>query len=403
MSLELLLATFVWLSLAAAAYVYLVFPALAALVPPRRRPVASASGSSDGPPITVIVPAHNEERNIAARISNLLGADYPRELLDIIVVSDASTDRTDQIAASFAADGVRLLVQPTRRGKTAGLNAAVLMARADIIVFTDANASYPPGTLRALYDELRDPRVGLVTGYTRYRTTEAGRVAEVTNVYTAIERVIKRAESRWGCCVGADGAVFAMRGSLYRPLRDDDINDFVLPLAVIEQGYDCVFAPEVFCAESAAKEMDGEFRRQSRITNRTLRALWRHLRLLDPRRFPRFAFFLLSHKVVRFLVPPLLLVSSACLPFLMRRGPMYPAIAVAGLVAVLLAALGATTVGARRLGRPARVLSALFTVNLAILNGWQRFLRGQRDVTWQHDRSTAPAVGAAAVPPPSRP
>ncbi|OLE17272.1 MAG: hypothetical protein AUI36_36530 [Cyanobacteria bacterium 13_1_40CM_2_61_4] len=149
--------------------------------------------------MTIIVPAYNEEQSVASKIRNVLVAEYPRALVEVLVVSDASTDRTNDIARSFEKDGVRLIVQERRRGKTAGLNRAVELARGSIVVFTDANATYAPEALGTLAGYFSDPSIGLVTGYTEYATTNNGAVAEATNAYTSLERVIKRAESRWGC------------------------------------------------------------------------------------------------------------------------------------------------------------------------------------------------------------
>jgi cellulose synthase/poly-beta-1,6-N-acetylglucosamine synthase-like glycosyltransferase len=309
-----------------------------------------------------------------------------------VVVSDASSDRTNDIARSFEPDGVRLIVQETRRGKTAGLNRAMGAVRGDIVVFTDANASFPAEAIRSLVAYFENPDVGLVTGYTRYTRMPGGETADGTNAYTSLERTIKRAESRWGCCVGADGAIFAMRRSLYRPLRDDDINDFVLPLATIDQGYKCLLAEDVYCLENPGQTLTSEFRRQSRITNRLLRAIQRHAHLLNPRRFPAFSFFLFSHKVVRLIVPPLLAASATAVVFLAPRGGVYPWLAAAAAVPALSLALSriAPTLmssSSGGFGRLVRGMNLLITANVAALHGWWRFVSGHSEAVWQHDRT----------------
>jgi cellulose synthase/poly-beta-1,6-N-acetylglucosamine synthase-like glycosyltransferase len=372
-------------------YAYVVFPAIAALLTrtsATRVPVRGARRSETLPQVTVIIPAYNEERSLDAKIRNVLATDYPVERLEIFVVSDASTDRTDAIARSFADRGVRLLVQEHRSGKTAGLNRVMPLSRGEIVVFTDANAMYSPSTIPTLMTYFEQSRVGLVTGYTRYVDPDGNELADTTNAYTSLEQIIKRAESRWGCCVGADGAIFAMRRSLFRPLRNDDINDLVLPLGVIEQGFACVLAADAYCTEQPGSSLDSEYRRQSRITNRTLRALWRHRGLLSPIRDGRFAFFLFSHKVVRFLVPIFLVSAFIALALLARVHPVY-------LAAAALVSLGvAAALGVSRLRVPwtvpARLLSTMgvfLTINAAVLEGWWTFLRGRREVVWQHDRS----------------
>ena len=384
---SVVLALVFWAGLAGALYAYAGFPLIVRLLAARRKAAPDGGAAGAAPvPVTVIIPAYNEERHLDARIRNVLAADYPRALLDVIVVSDASTDGTNRIARAFEAEGVRLIVQERRRGKTAGLNRAMETARGDVVVFTDANASYPAGAIRTLAERLSDPKIGLVTGYTRYASDGSGEVAEVTNLYTRLERLIKVAESRWGCCVGADGAIFAMRRSLYRPLRDDDINDFVLPLHVIERGYHCVFAEEAFCSEAPGAGLDSEFRRQSRITNRTLRALWRNRRLLNPLRFPAFSFFLFSHKVMRFLVPLFLVSAAAALLVLARTDSVYLVLASAAAGALALGAISTLVPGAP-VPRPVGVLVPFLAMNLAVLNGWSKFLLGAGDATWQHHRA----------------
>jgi cellulose synthase/poly-beta-1,6-N-acetylglucosamine synthase-like glycosyltransferase len=380
-----------WIGCCGVLYVYIGFPAVAALLASRRRTQVSTKPNGAPVAVTVIISAYNEERSIEAKIRNVLAADYPRALLDVLVVSDASTDRTNDIARSFAEEGVRLIVQEKRRGKTAGLNRAMELARGDVVVFTDANATYPLDTIGTLVRYFQHPTIGLVTGYTRYVATSSCAVAEATNVYTSLERVIKTAESRWGCCVGADGAIFAMRRSLYRRLLDDDINDFVLPLGVIDQGYRCVFAEDAFCSERPGKSLESEFRRQSRITNRTLRALWRNAHLLNPVRFGLFSFFLFSHKLVRFLVPVLLTFSGVALVLLARTGAIALIAGISALAAVALAASSdsrpAVAFPWAPAGRLLYLVNIFLTINIAVLQGWWNFLRGRSDVVWQHDRS----------------
>jgi cellulose synthase/poly-beta-1,6-N-acetylglucosamine synthase-like glycosyltransferase len=381
-----------WLGPALVLYAYVGFPLLlSCLVRGRRYSAGGRSVTEPETTITVIIPAYNEERSIEARIVNVLGSSYPQRLLDVIVVSDASTDRTNEIASHFASTGVRLLVQPERRGKTNGLNLAMKVARGGIAVFTDANALFPPQAISTLVGYFDDPHVGLVSGYTRYVVTEAGDVSDATGAYTRLERTIKRAESRWGSCVGADGAIFAMRRTLYRPLRDDDINDFVLPLSVIEQGFPCLLAEDVFCSEHPGTNLESEFRRQSRITNRSLRAIWRRRHLLNPLRHPAFSFFLFSHKVSRFVAPVLLCVSVAALLWLLPRGGLYTPLAAVTVAAALVVAVAriwpAPALFPRVVGRALQFVNVFVTMNVAILHGWWKFLTGHAEISWQHDRA----------------
>jgi cellulose synthase/poly-beta-1,6-N-acetylglucosamine synthase-like glycosyltransferase len=370
-------------------YAYALFPVFAALLSRMARKPADAPAALATPVVTVVIPAYNEERNIAQRITNILASDYPRDLLEVIVVSDASSDSTNEIVRGFA--GVRLIEQRTRQGKSAGLNRAMDVATGEVVVFTDANAVYQTDTIRLLLRHFHSARVGLVSGYTRYVRGQGGEVASASNLHTGLERAIKRAESAFGCCMGADGAVFAMRRSLYRPLRNDDINDFTLPLTVLEQGFQCLLDEEAICIENAAVSLESEFQRQSRITNRTLRALWRRVGLMNPIRRPRFAFFLFSHKVVRFLVPVFLVISAVS--FLLLVPPQLVALLGAGTAAAVLLTRVFGPGGSDRKSRewplPIRIVNVFVVVNCAVLHGWGKFLSGRHDVVWQHDRSNA--------------
>jgi len=389
MTLEGSLLTVVVLGIATALYAYLGFPMIAALlgaVCPRARALVDRRRSRR--PVTVIISAFNEEATIAQKIRNVLESDYPREHLDVLVVSDASTDRTNDIVRSLESESVRLLAQPERHGKSIGLNHAIADARGDLVVFTDANATFAPETIPKLVRHFVDPAVGLATGYTRYVTRGSRDVARVTNVYTSLERMIKTAESRWGCCVGADGAVFAIRRRLFRPLRDDDINDFVIPLDVIAQGAECVFAVDASCSEPTGNSVTSEFRRQARITNRTLRALWRHVSLLNVFRYGLFSFFLFSHKIVRFLVPVLLTASLIALAVLAALAAPW-VVVIAGLAGGIAWAAWKRTpalASSSIIGRPMKMFSIAITMHAAALQGWWHFLTGHRDVVWQHDR-----------------
>lgn len=386
MSVTLVLAVIFWAGVAGVLYAYVVFPLLMLLAARCGRQDSALKG--DTMTATIIVPAYNEEASLEAKIRNVLAADYPEGQLEVLVVSDASTDRTNEIARSFEGHGVRLIVQETRRGKTAGLNRAISIARGEVVIFTDANAAYEPETIRILVAYFNDPGVGLVSGYTKYAVSATGEVAEATNAYTSLERAIKRGESVWGGCVGADGAIFAMRKSLWRPLRDDDINDLALPLSVVGQGYRCLLAEDAFCTEHPGKNLESEFRRQSRITNRSLRAIWRHAHLLNPVRFPTFSFFLFSHKVVRFMVPWLMPASLVALVPLATGSVVYAGFAVlSAMAAVIVLATTTSADGSWLRRRPlVRLLNVFVMMNLAMLHGWGKFLSGHSETTWQHDR-----------------
>ena len=380
-----------WFSLLAVVYAYIGYPSILWCLTWRKSSTTPSLRTDAFPVMSVVIPAYNEERVIGEKIRNILDSHYPKEALDVVVLSDCSTDGTDRIIRGFADRGVRLIRQEKRRGKTAGLNRVMGSVSGEIIVFTDANAMFPAGALKRMADRFSDPGIGMVTGSTRYQVSENGETTEVTNAHTRLERFIKRAETLQGSCVGADGAVFAMRRSLYGILREDDINDFVLSMKVVDAGYRCVFDDEIFCSEESGKDLGNEFRRQSRITSRTLLALWRYRHLLNPFRYGLFSWHLASHKVVRYLVPFFLLSMTASLVPLAIERWSFRVVLTGWAVLLVLPMLrdrfpfGILEQGAA--GTILRLCHAFLAINLAMLHGWGKILTGRVDVMWQPGRA----------------
>lgn len=374
-----------WLCLLGVAYAYVGYVALLWVL----TKLAGRKGS--GPPsemqenlpaVTMIVSAYNEEKVIGDKIHNALALDYPAGLLEIVVVSDGSTDGTARIVSEYADRGVVLRHYEGRVGKTACLNWAVPLAKDEIIVFSDANSSYSTGALKALMRGFEDPTVGFVTGWTRYGSGDDTSAADSLGLYSRLELITKSLESRLGSCVGADGAIFAIRKELYSPLKDYDINDFVIPLVINEKGYRGVLAREAICLEKDAGGSKGEFHRQVRITNRTIRAIFNHRRLLNPFRFGFFSFQLFSHKLCKFLVPFLLVGLLVSNLLLMPEGGFYLAAALAQVAFYGLAGLGDWSAGRGLASRLAKAGSAFLTVNLAILLAWFKYAQGKTYTTW---------------------
>jgi cellulose synthase/poly-beta-1,6-N-acetylglucosamine synthase-like glycosyltransferase len=367
-------------------YPYAIYPLLVGLWARvgARRWVRNA----EAPNASLIISAYNEEEVIGRKIENALALDYPPERLQIIVASDGSTDGTAKVVRAFEGPRLRLLETGTRRGKTACLNDAVVHATGDIIAFTDANAMLPRETLRQIARHFADPEIGLVTGWTRYTRHDSDDGGGSTGLYARLERATKTSEAAISSCVGADGAIFGMRRKLFRPLRADDINDFVIPLDVIDQRHRVIVDSEVYCIEDAAEGGEREFRRQTRITNRTLLAIFRRPRFLDPIRFGSFAFFLLSHKLLRFLVPFFFigsLLSAMTLAYPLE-GPAARIAAVWAIGQLVFILLGLTGLAWQHAARVIHVSAYLLLTLTAQLVGWSRWARGAVDVTWKPER-----------------
>ncbi len=300
--------TLFWGSVLLIFYVYLGYPLLLLVMHKlfRSEPVRKQDIEPD---VTLIISAYNEEDVIARKLENSLALDYPAEKLEILVISDCSDDRTDEIVASFADRGVKLLRMPERGGKTVGLNAAVPQAKGEIIIFSDANAMYDRNVVRAIVRNFADERVGAVTCESRYEIEEGDTSTESENLYWRYELALKRLESELGSLVGGDGAIYAIRKALYRRMKPSDLSDFVNPLQIVSQGFRNVYEPEAFSFEKGGESFEKEFKRKVRIVNRAWRGMMSMRHVLNPFRYGFFAIQAISHKLLRWLVPAFMVVA----------------------------------------------------------------------------------------------
>lgn len=373
-----------WLLLVIGLYPYVLYPVLASLLgraldrPVRKDPAFL-------PRITVITAAYNEARHIEATVRNKLAQDYPADLIDVLVVSDGSEDGTDQIVSRLSVqdDRVRLIRQEPRQGKTSGLNLAVPQARGDILVFSDANSLYRPDTLRALAANFADPGVGYVTGRMLYINPDGSLVGDGCSAYMRYENVLRAAETRLGSIVGVDGGVDAVRKSLYRPMRADQLPDFVLPLGVAEQGYRVVYEPAAVLTEETLTSETSEFRMRVRVALRAFWALWDKRGLLNPFTRPLFSWQLWSHKVLRYLSFLPLLLALVLNWMLLSRGWIYELAAVGQVLFLIFVVAAVAGPGPLRRSALSRYSYYFFLLNWASAVAFVRFLRGQKQVLWQ--------------------
>jgi cellulose synthase/poly-beta-1,6-N-acetylglucosamine synthase-like glycosyltransferase len=358
---------------------YLIYPALLAVLAGIYR--RSWITQESTPHISVIISAYNEEAVIEQKVKNTLDLDYPEDRLQVIVSSDGSTDQTNAIVSAIRDPRVTLFSFQERVGKTACLNRVVPEAKGELVLFTDANSMFPKNLLRTLTRNFADPGIGLVTGWTKYH--QPGGREETTSLYSKFEKWSKVLESRVSSCVGADGAVFAIRKALYKPLKDYDINDFIIPLDVIGQGLRVVLDPEVFCLEEASEGVGKEYSRQVRITTRTLGAIGRNTGFLDPFKYGAFAFMLFSHKVMRFLVPFFIMGAFFSNLMALNQGAIFK---LCFSVQVLILAWSILSLAFRFEGKISRILTFFLTTFGAQAAGWFRMLVGVKDTTWKPQR-----------------
>ena len=327
-----------WISVAVVFYTYVGYPLLTISVGGvRRREVAEGP---DQPTISIIIAARNEARSIRATLENKLALDYAPGRIQIIVVSDASDDGTDAIAKEFADEGVLVLRQEPRRGKTAALNLAAQYATGEVLVFADANSIYAPDALAKLVRSFSDPEVGYVTGRMAYRAESGCGVGLGCRAYMAYEDLLRRSETRLGSIVGVNGGIDAVRRSLYIRMADDQLPDFVLPLSVVKNGYRVVYEPDAILEEETLTTSRAEYRMRVRVALRAWWTLSDMRELFDARRFGVYSFQLLSHKVLRYLAFAALPVVYLAAFGLSSSGLVYQSAFAASSLLMLCAAVG---------------------------------------------------------------
>ncbi len=362
-------------------YIYAGYPALVALLarvrprPVRRAPIR--------PAVTVIIPAFNEAAVIEAKIRNTWALDYPPDQLEVVIVSDGSTDETEAIVRRHVGPRLRLLTQRPRAGKALALNRAAHVAANEILVFTDANIELRSDALARLVKSFADPEVGGVAGNKLYRPadTDDG-TGRGEGSYWRFDSWQKLCESRAGNIFAADGALYAVRRDLYVPIQDPaQADDMAISVQIVLQGRRLVFEPEAVAYEDAPGDRFQEFGRKVRITNHSMRALLNLRGKLWTSGF--YSVQLLSHKLLRHLSPVLLLTVLASSGILALSHPLFQ-LALAGQLGLyglggfgLLLGRG-TSHGSRLLVLPGYFL----LVNAAALRGLAAVIRGRRLQVW---------------------
>jgi cellulose synthase/poly-beta-1,6-N-acetylglucosamine synthase-like glycosyltransferase len=375
-----MLAILFWALLLLAVYPFALYPGIAFLLSRLHgRPVRKEDQT---PRVTILIAAHNEASCIRETLANKLALDYPRDRLEIIVVSDASTDGTDELVRSFQGDGVRLVRQAERKGKTSALNLAVREAAGEILVFSDANSLYDPGALRALVRNFADPTVGYVTGKMIYVHPEGNATGDGCSAYMRYENRLREWETRFGSIVGVDGGVDAIRSSLYVALPADALPDFALPLEVVRQGRRIVYEPMALLRERSVTDPRGEYRMRVRVALRALWAIRDRTDLLNPLRHGLFAWQLLSHKVLRYVAFLPLLCLLVVNAVLARHSTFYAALFAAQAACYLGALLGFLLSGRGPVPRWLSLPYYFVLIQAASCHALVKLLAGRKIVVW---------------------
>jgi len=396
MNLKLAAEIILWISVGAILYTYGGYPLLLAIVSRfRSRAVHRAAFE---PSVSIIITAYNEERDLAAKLENTLALDYPRELSEVIVASDCSTDATDAIAASFADADVKLVRQSRRLGKTSAQNLAVEHAHGEIILFSDATSLYQPDVLRVLLPNFADETVGCVGGRLIYVDPSSSRVGRGASSYWSYETFLKRHESHICSLIGVSGCLYAVRRPAYVPLDAEACSDFIIATRMVEQDLRAVYEPNAICTEETNSQAGKELKMRVRVIAQTLSDLWRHRGMMNPRRSGFYAVELFSHKVMRYFVPVFLIALFVASGVLAPSSIFYLAIFAAQLAGYSTAALAALLERAGVQNRLLALPQYFVLSNLASLIAFYQFIRGERYAHWEPQREDgSPTVASREV------
>jgi len=378
-----------WASAAVVVYTYAGYPVILALLakwapgPPIQRGPARLRAS-------IVVVAHDEALHIERKILDCLEQRYPPELLEVLVASDGSRDRTEEIVEGYATKGVRLFRLTGPRGKPAALNHVVPLAKGDVIVLTDARQRLDPEAVSALVENFADPSVGAVSGELHIQGSSDSVTGGGVGAYWRLEKWMRRLEARLDSTVGATGALYAIRRELFRALPEEIIlDDVAIPMAVARTGHRVVFESRARAFDTAAT-VSGEFRRKVRTLAGNLQLVWVEPWLLNPWK-NRLWWPLVSHKLARLAVPwalGLLLAATFVLgvwvapPRTLYLGAFVGQVCFycAGLVGWLLERRGTRW-------RLPSFAAAFCLLNAAALVALLQFLLGRSRVTWKNGGS----------------
>jgi cellulose synthase/poly-beta-1,6-N-acetylglucosamine synthase-like glycosyltransferase len=365
-----------WTSLAVIMYIYLGYPFIITFLAKYFKKAVNKGHIT--PSVTLLIAAYNEDKIIAQKLDNCLSIDYPKDKLEIIVVSDGSDDRTNEIVEGYKDKGIRLHPLFPRRGKTSALNKTLPIAKGEIIVFSDANVMYKPDSLKCFVRNFSDDSVGVVTGDVKMLNEDIS-FGKLESLYYDYERFIQSRESDFFSCIGVDGAMYAVRRDLFSAPSDGIIlDDFVISMNIARKGYRIIYEPESVSAERSSPNLRQDFVRKVRIAAGGFQALKQREGL--PRLIQgKLLFCYLSHKLLRWL-SPFFLIGLFTSNFILLGSPLYH---VTGLMQLLFYFLAFMGLCFRTKTNVFYIPFYFCVVNAAQLLGFFKALTNRQTVIWE--------------------
>ncbi|HEY0930687.1 MAG TPA: glycosyltransferase [Gemmatimonas sp.] len=365
-------------------FAFIGYPAILWLWSRFRPPTVLPPEPAEWPELTVLIVAYNEERRLGRTLQHALAVDYPADRLNVLVVSDASTDGTDAMVTNFGDPRVRLLRMPERAGKPAGENAAGPMLRGDLVVSIDASILIPRDSLKPLIRALLDPAVGLASGRDISIGDESREGNKTESSYVGLEMQLRALETRVHSIVGASGCFYANRRHLQQvQLPTGLARDFAAASVARSHGYRAVSVDAATCLVPRTPTLKAELRRKSRTMSRGLATLAYLRAMLNPFRYGSYAFMMASHKLVRWLLFPSLL-GWIIGPLLLLRSAPWTLVLTAGMtVGIGLARLVVAWPEGKRLPRVVALPGYVFISILAGWLAWWQLFTNQQQSMWE--------------------
>jgi len=377
-----------WISVWALLHTYMIYPLIVRFLSARKEHTGPSYSEHELPTVSILIPAHNEEAVIGQKIASIFQSDYPEDKLEVIVGSDASIDRTDELVLSLSKSNlrIRLIRMNERGGKATVLNRITNAASGEILVLSDANVMFEKNTLYEMVKYFKDPNIGLIDTSMRHTGMKKSGISIPEKTYLRGEAALKHGEGLlWGVMMGPFGGCFAMRKSLYTDIPSNClVDDFYLCMCVLQKGYRAISQPHAVVIEDISNDMRDEFRRKVRIATGNFQNLAFFYQVLLRLDTLSFAFF--SHKILRWVGPLFLIVIGIFAAPLMKTNPANYVFGILVIIAVMLLIIDAFL---RRMNvhfAATRLLTHFITTNVALLVGMIRFVDGVKTGAWTPTR-----------------
>jgi len=349
--------------------------------------------ADDLPAVTLIIAAYNEEDFISQKIANTLSLEYPEDRLQIIFITDGSSDATPALARGY--DRITVLHRPERKGKVAAMHRAMQQVTTPIVIFSDANTLLNKESIYNIARHYKDPKTGGVAGEKKIMETGNGKVAGIgEGLYWKYESFLKRQDAELYTVVGAAGELFSIRTELYEPVGDNVLlDDFVISLRVCQKGYRVHYEPDAYAMETPSASLKDERKRKIRISAGAFQSMGMLAGLLNFFRYPVLSFQYISHRVLRWTLCPLLLpvIFIFNLVLVLKEAGLLYELILAGQVLFYAAAMAGWLLANRNVkSKLLYVPYYFFFLNFSLYQGFVRHLKGRQSVLWDKARRETP-------------